>query len=174
MILMITNDINDKNIMLNFSEIRKIYLSKEENFGEIQYYNGDIVQIKKETYYEIQRFMIDNHLHYFLNRFELPKELQDKYDFDITLIEDYKLLMSLVKKYLEKQMIVAIEELSELQKEICKALRNQDNTNYDNLVEELADVEIMLEQIKIYFEISKSEIEYMKKKKLLRTKERYL
>ena len=80
--------------------------------------------------------------------------------------ENKRILEDLVNTYHIQQIYVAIEELSELQKEICKALRNQDNTNYDNLVEELADVEIMLEQIKIYFEISKSEIELMKKKKL--------
>lgn len=72
--------------------------------------------------------------------------------------------------YGDKQIIIAIEELSELQKELCKALRN--NANYDNIVEEIADVEIMLEQMKIYFEIKEYEIEEMKKLKIERTKER--
>lgn len=69
-----------------------------------------------------------------------------------------------------QQVIVAIEELSELQKELCKSLRN--NYNYGNIVEEIADVEIMLEQMKIYFEIKEEEIEEMKKLKIKRTKER--
>lgn len=75
-----------------------------------------------------------------------------------------------VDTYREQQVIVAIEELSELQKELCKALRY--NYNYGNIVEEIADVEIMLEQMKIYFEINEDEIEGMKKIKINRTKER--
>lgn len=69
-----------------------------------------------------------------------------------------------------QQVIVAIEELSELQKELCKALRF--NYNYDNMVEEIADVEIMLEQMKIYFNILNKDLERMKEHKIERTKER--
>lgn len=46
----------------------------------------------------------------------------------------------------EGQSIVAIEELSELQKELCKMLRGIGNP--EHLAEEIADVEIMLCQIK--------------------------
>lgn len=46
----------------------------------------------------------------------------------------------------ESQSIVAIEELSELQKELCKMLRGIGNP--EHLAEEIADVEIMLCQIK--------------------------
>lgn len=51
----------------------------------------------------------------------------------------------------ENQLIVALEELSECQKEICKALRGQ--TNGRNLVEEVADAIIMLEQVRRIFKI---------------------
>ena len=81
-----------------------------------------------------------------------------------------ELYTQLLTIYGVRQVIVAIEELSELQKEFCKALRN--NSNYDNIVEEIADVEIMLEQMKIYFKINETEIEEMKKHKIERTKER--
>lgn len=47
------------------------------------------------------------------------------------------------------QMVVAIEELSECQKEICKALRG--NINEDHFAEEIADALIMLEQMQMYF-----------------------
>ena len=47
------------------------------------------------------------------------------------------------------QKVVAIEELSELQKEICKDLRGHDNR--DAITEEIADVEIMLEQLKLIY-----------------------
>ena len=81
-----------------------------------------------------------------------------------------ELYTKLLNLYGDKQIIIAIEELSELQKELCKSLRN--NYNYGNIVEEIADVEIMLEQMKIYFEIKENEIEEMKEIKTKRTKER--
>ena len=75
-----------------------------------------------------------------------------------------------VDTYGKQQVVIAIEELSELQKELCKALRCK--ANFDNITEEIADVEIMLEQMKIYFGINEKEIEGMKKLKIKRTKER--
>ena len=59
--------------------------------------------------------------------------------------------VKLIEKYKDKQLIVAIEELSELQKELCKALRGKPNK--EDIIEELADVLIMLDQVKIYFKI---------------------
>lgn len=50
------------------------------------------------------------------------------------------------------QCIVAIEELSEVQKEICKVLRGKDNL--DHLAEEIADATIMLEQLRLFFGIN--------------------
>ena len=80
------------------------------------------------------------------------------------------------KKLIEKfgaknQIIVAIEELSELQKELCKYLR--DKTNIRNISEEIADVEIMLEQLKLIFE-NETPVSIEKEYKLARTYERYL
>lgn len=49
----------------------------------------------------------------------------------------------------DAQLNVAIEELSELIKEICKHKRGQDNL--DAIAEELADVEIMCEQLRFIF-----------------------
>lgn len=71
----------------------------------------------------------------------------------------------------ENQCIVAIEELSELQKEICKYLRGLGNI--ENLSEEIADVEIMLEQLKIMFECD-SLVAEKKDYKINRIKKRYL
>jgi hypothetical protein len=45
----------------------------------------------------------------------------------------------------ETQIIVALEELSELQKELCKYLRG--NNSSEGIAEEMADVIIMLEQL---------------------------
>jgi len=62
------------------------------------------------------------------------------------------------------QSIVAIEELSELQKEISKALRGRDNKA--EMTEEIADVYIMLTQIERMYDINYSEvIEVMEEKK---------
>ena len=47
----------------------------------------------------------------------------------------------------ENQLIVANEELAELGKEICKHLRGIGNR--ENLIEELADVVIMCDQLKM-------------------------
>lgn len=50
------------------------------------------------------------------------------------------------------QLVVGIEELSEIQKEICKALRGEDNLQH--LAEEVADATIMLEQLRLIFDIN--------------------
>lgn len=49
----------------------------------------------------------------------------------------------------EMQMVVALEELSECQKEICKFLRGFGNAG--NLAEEIADATICLEQMRLIF-----------------------
>lgn len=50
----------------------------------------------------------------------------------------------------EMQKVVACEEMSELQKELCKSLRGRKNR--EAIVEEIADVEIMLEQLKLMYD----------------------
>lgn len=57
-----------------------------------------------------------------------------------------------IKHYgMTMQMIVAIEEMSELTKVIIKDFRNVDGAR-DQIVEEMADVYIMLAQLEIIFE----------------------
>lgn len=48
-----------------------------------------------------------------------------------------------------KQLTVALEELSECQKEICKVMRG--DGNMDHLAEEIADATIMLEQVRLMY-----------------------
>ena len=50
------------------------------------------------------------------------------------------------------QLVVAIEELSEVQKELCKALR--DEADIYHIAEEVADATIMLEQVRQIFSIN--------------------
>lgn len=70
----------------------------------------------------------------------------------------------------DMQLNVAIEEFSELIKEICKHKRGEDNR--DNIIEEIADCYIMLEQLGVIFDIWFEEIEYKKVEKLERLEKR--
>ena len=83
-----------------------------------------------------------------------------------------RIFKELIDKYGDKQVIVAIEELSELQKELCKYLRG--NVNIENITEELADVQIMIEQMQMLFNIDSYDLVRKMDEKVLRTKERLL
>ena len=52
----------------------------------------------------------------------------------------------------QKQCVVAIEEMSEVAKELCKHLRGKGDL--EHLAEEVADATIMLEQIRYFFGIN--------------------
>lgn len=67
------------------------------------------------------------------------------------------------------QLVVAMEELGECQKEICKAIRCE--VNWEHLAEEIADARICLEQVCLFFDIE-NEVEGYKTAKLQRLKER--
>lgn len=71
-------------------------------------------------------------------------------------------------KSLQKQ--VAIEEMAELTKEICKDFRGKGNK--DNIIEEIADVDIMLRQLMIIYNIEPSELHDAETNKLIRLSER--
>lgn len=62
----------------------------------------------------------------------------------------------------QNQLIVAVEELSECQKEICKILRGGED--YRHLSEEVADATIMLEQIRLMFNINDCVCNFMDEK----------
>ncbi len=68
------------------------------------------------------------------------------------------------------QMLQVIEEMSELIKEILKNV-NRGKDNISEIIEETADVEIMLEQLKCCYNI-KQEVEDYKKQKLLKIAKR--
>ena len=59
----------------------------------------------------------------------------------------------------DMQLVVALEELSEVQKEICKMLRNKGSL--EHLAEEVADATIVLEQVRNIFFINDRVCEYM-------------
>lgn len=57
------------------------------------------------------------------------------------------------------QLVVAIEELSEATKELCKYLRGEGNE--DHLIEEVADAMIMLEQVMDIYHIRQAVLQMM-------------
>ncbi len=76
-----------------------------------------------------------------------------------------------IELYGEKaQKLMAIEEMSELTKEICKDFRGK--LNREHLIEEIVDVIITIDQLMMMYEISGDEIEQMREKKFERLKER--
>ena len=78
----------------------------------------------------------------------------------------YRTLMKAIDTYgRDAQLKMVLEEMSELQKEICKFWRGKDNS--DAIAEETADLEIMLAQLKIIFGIE-SEVEKHRRIKLKR------
>lgn len=63
-----------------------------------------------------------------------------------------ELLRPIITAFGEKsQMLKSIEEMSELQKAICKYLENPSVDNLTNITEEMADVSIMMDQLQIIF-----------------------
>lgn len=69
-----------------------------------------------------------------------------------------QVLLEAINHYGEDhQLDIAVEEMSELTKEICKHKRYGDNR--EAIVEELADVEIMMQQIRMIFFVSDKEVE---------------
>lgn len=75
-----------------------------------------------------------------------------------------------ITKYgLYAQIDMVFEEMSELQKELCKFKRGK--SNISNIAEEIADVKIMLEQMELAFFI-KDKVKSQKDLKIKRLEER--
>lgn len=77
---------------------------------------------------------------------------------------------------IQNQVIVAIEELAELQKELTKFLRADNNEkcaiyDEDAIIEEIADVTIMVKQLMVIFEINQVTMDKMIDLKLARLKD---
>lgn len=73
---------------------------------------------------------------------------------------------------INEQLTVAIEELSELTKELTKGIRG--HANVMHITEELADVDIVIEQIKQIYRIDDEHIKVFKDFKLKRLEKFYL
>ena len=64
---------------------------------------------------------------------------------------------------------MVLEEVAELQKEICKLWRGRDNIQA--IAAEVADVGIMLDQLKLILDITE-DVQQFREKKITRLKER--
>ena len=71
----------------------------------------------------------------------------------------------------ENQEKMVVEEMSELTKEICKHWRGRDNL--DAIADEIADVTIMLEQLRLIYNLNDAVRSHMDTK-ILRLQERIL
>ncbi|MBQ7129404.1 MAG: hypothetical protein IJO19_05395 [Clostridia bacterium] len=81
-------------------------------------------------------------------------------------------IKALIQKYgVETQVLVAVEEMSELQKALLKNI-NRNSKNLTEVKEEMVDVSIMLEQLRYIYKISNREFSTIKKNKIERTKKR--
>ena len=66
----------------------------------------------------------------------------------------------------ESQKMMLLEEMAELQKEICKEFRGE--LNKEAITEEVADVLIMLEQVQMMYDISDIRLLEITNEKLVR------
>ena len=74
----------------------------------------------------------------------------------MTEIQRQKQLLFIINTYgTNVQQDIAIEELSELQKAILKHRRFTDKETEKGIIDEIADVSIMLEQLKIIYSCSR-------------------
>ena len=70
---------------------------------------------------------------------------------------------------IDAQITKAVEELAELQKELCRFLL--DDGNMEHITEEMADAKIMIEQMELILE-NKEAVKVVKKMKVQRLSER--
>lgn len=74
----------------------------------------------------------------------------------------------------EKQLFVVFEELSELQKAISKYERENNEHNLNDIMEEIADVQIMIEQLYVIYQLSNKKVDLIKLEKLYKLKKWFL
>lgn len=74
----------------------------------------------------------------------------------------------------ERQLFVVFEELSELQKAISKYERENNEHNLNDIMEEIADVQIMIEQLYVIYQLSNKKVDLIKLEKLYKLKKWFL
>ena len=90
--------------------------------------------------------------------------------------EKRKLLFIINTYGIHSQQDIAIEEMSELQKAILKHRRNPSEEMRKDIIDEIADVSIMIEQLKIIYSCSKEvdeRMDYKINRQIKRIKKKY-
>jgi hypothetical protein len=86
------------------------------------------------------------------------------------MIDKTKIYQTAIERWgAGSQIIMVFEEMAELQKELSKEIRGHGDRIH--IAEEIADVEIMLEQMKLLFDVS-GHVEQFKQTKLERLESR--
>lgn len=83
--------------------------------------------------------------------------------------DDETLFQALQQFGFNKQVLVAVEELSELQKELLKNI-NRGHNNRDHIKEELVDVLIILRELVLLYDFSENELNSIANEKMERLK----
>lgn len=129
---------------------------------------GDAVNMECLAYYgtadELKRLKA-------LNRFK--KEILGEESLYKDMVKRDNILDKAIEKFGELQLVKASEECCELaqalNKHYCNMLSNYPIINSKtNIIEEIADVEIMIEQVKKILEIKEEDLEEIKNQKLER------
>ena len=83
--------------------------------------------------------------------------------------DDETLFQALQQFGFNRQVLVAVEELSELQKELLKNI-NRNQNNRDHVKEELVDVLIILRELVLLYDFSENELNKVANEKMERLK----
>jgi hypothetical protein len=104
---------------------------------------------QKRCFYSCKNYWIDNGYEIVVPIFKL--DIFGKY-FIANSVVTTGFFEDVIHKFGKtSQLIVAIEEFSELIKELCKTFRSP--SNVENIVDEIVDCKIMLEQLQLIFDI---------------------
>lgn len=84
-------------------------------------------------------------------------------------VNNKKLFDNCIEKWgRHSQILMAIEELSELMTVLCHSLRKNKLFSKNHLTEELADVKLMLDEVQYIFHISDVKLKLARNLKILR------
>lgn len=139
---------------------------------DVEFLNSEINGLELEntrlrTKIESQEILIGNKRHLLENCYISKDRIELLYSRDFRTF-----VFRLKKKYGSKlQSIIAIEELAELIKELAKRHRIIEFPKPVKIIEEIADVYLMLRQLEIMYVIS-NEVDKVIKEKIIRTTKR--
>lgn len=114
-----------------------------------------------ENVFERIKYCYLNQTGKYINRYEFEKAIKQR-------VPDLEQIIKVGTP--EKQIIVAMEELSELIKELAKYMRG--NGNHENLQEEVCDCIIMIDQLRLMFKLDAYDIDEIINMKIKRTLKR--